>query len=317
MRHDLLGLGSFRTEVLTTVNDVIADRGVPMVKTSRVIEALERGTGMGPGVIEDQVLEMALYWRSHVPLLHGKGNLGTPDDPPANPIYTEVRLSDAGTVALAAEDRHGVQLPLGLIEGSVARGGARPPYAPVGVLRAVRRAVEDRGAGDAELVEVVGPPSFPTRCRVEGDHEAIARGEAADLVLTAHVAVAAGEATADVILDRFPPGVSPHDAMADLLHLGNAWWTGPDRRELSRRAAEMAVTDIRQGPVGSVFVAFRGVDDVELLVDGLLRVDGVREPHFRCSLPAPLADLVRLAADQPAQPLLTALDAFEAMLPER
>jgi hypothetical protein len=317
VRHDVLGLGSFRTEVLTSIGDVIADRGVPMVKTSLVIEALERRTGMGPGVIEDQMLAMALGWRSHVPLLHGKGNLGTQDDPPANPIYTEVRLSEAGTVAFAAEAEQGIQLPIGLIEGSLTRGGRRPAYAPRGVLAAVRRVVVEPSVDDGELAALVGAPSFPPGCLVEVDEVASAAGEEVDLVLTAEVLIEYGgpETVVTLFRDRMPPGEGLYDVVSRVLEgHRSGGWTGPDRRERARAARDLHLRDAHEGPGHSYRFVYDEGEDVSLLLDVFHHTEGVQQRHFKTVLPAPLADLVRLAADQPAEPLLAALDAFEAAL---
>jgi restriction system protein len=59
------------------------------------------------------------------------GNFGSRDgDPPAGWRYTDVRLSPAGQVALAAERGELAPVPVGLITGTTYQFGTRPPFRP-------------------------------------------------------------------------------------------------------------------------------------------------------------------------------------------
>jgi len=80
------------------------------------------------------IVEMTLPHRTALPLLQGSGHLGTADeDPPADCLYTEVRLAPRATRLLDL-DRRGARLPLAFVTGSPPPG--IPPFAVASVARA-------------------------------------------------------------------------------------------------------------------------------------------------------------------------------------
>jgi hypothetical protein len=137
-------------------------------------------------------------------LLDPSGNWGSQHgDPAADARYTEVRLSEVGALALAAERGEVGPIPLGLVEGSLYRDGPVPPFAPDRVLAALTT-----GGADA------GPPVLPTGGTVGGDIDALLAGRRARLRLGSTVVVEPGR----LVLTEVPLGVT-----IDLLveHLAN------------------------------------------------------------------------------------------------
>lgn len=171
------GLGPLEIAVLEAVDGLGGTTGAGRRRTDRVLERLEREHGIGPRYAYPVVLDLGTPWRLHLPLLDPNGNWGSQHgDPAADARYTEVRLSPAGALALAAERGELGPVPLGLIEGSLYRDGSVPPFAPRAVLAALRS-----GSGDA------GPPVLPTGGRVAGEVEALLAGRRARLTLSCTV----------------------------------------------------------------------------------------------------------------------------------
>lgn len=167
------GLGPLETAVLEVVAELGGTPGAGRRKTSRVLERLERAHGIGPRYAYPVLLDLGAPWRLHLPLLDPNGNWGSQHgDPAADARYTEVRLSPAGALALAAERGEIGPVPLGIVEGSLYRDGAVPPFDPVAVVEALAS-----GSGDA------GPPVLPTGGTVEGDVDALLAGRRARLRL--------------------------------------------------------------------------------------------------------------------------------------
>jgi hypothetical protein len=103
-------------------------------------------------------------------LVAHSGNFGDRTFPePANPGYTDCRVSHAGRLVLAAEAHRLAPVPAGLINGSTGQGGTRPPLKPFRVLGALRRLIENPRLPDSEILDVVGPPDFVSGCLVTGD----------------------------------------------------------------------------------------------------------------------------------------------------
>lgn len=168
------GLGPVEMAVLSAVESL---GGLPAARYRRSTELLgllDREWGLGPRYAYLLIADLGAAWRLHLPLLDCNGNWGGQSgDPPADARYTEVRLSPIGSLALAAERQELGPVPLGLIEGSLYRGGPVPPFGPAGVLGALRF-----GAADA------GPPVLPTGGQVNGQVEALLAGKPARLQLS-------------------------------------------------------------------------------------------------------------------------------------
>lgn len=170
------GLGAVEVEVLRAVAAACAGPGQPHCRTTVVLEELERTDGFGPGYALPVLSDMVADWVRHLPLLEGAGNWGSVHgDPPADARYTQVRLTPVGQLAVDAEAERVGPIPLGLIEGTLYRGGTIPPFSP----RAVLSALAD---GDS----TVGPPSAPTGT-ITGDWDALLSGAPARLQLGATI----------------------------------------------------------------------------------------------------------------------------------
>lgn len=199
-------------------------------------------------------------------------------------------MPELGALALAAERGEVGPIPLGLVEGSLYRDGAVPPFAPDRVLEALM-------AGGADA----GPPLLPTGGTVDGDIEALLAGHRARLTLGCTVVAEPGR----LVLTELPLGVTAN-LVAE--HLANrvAVQRGPrhasylgdvDRAEDGRGGATVPVLDVRDessGRFGSrvVCVLRAGADPEEARRWG--RSVWPVTVEVDCRLPAPMRR--RLAA---------------------
>jgi len=200
-----------------------------VVSCEAVLEELHRRTGIGPRVAYEPLCDLARPWVLQLCLLDFVGNFGSPEDPPADPQYTECSLSRLGEAALAAERGDIGSLPIGLINGTTHVGGVRPPLDPKKVVAAIR-AVVDPGVSDDDVVRLVSLPSFPTGCEVYADEALVASGNQVYLVVSARLDHDDGFVT----ISHLPPGssaVGVEEAIADLVN-------GPGRSAGSSRAEE-------------------------------------------------------------------------------
>jgi len=152
-------LGAVERAVLETLDELGARHDRPHVKCARVVQALAAGRGVSPRYGYDALCKLSQPWLQHVTLVDFHGNHGSPDDRPANPRYTEARLSHAGVIALAAERGVGPRVPVALINGDLHVDGSAPPYSPSRVLAALVAVIDDPGLADADIVELVGLPN--------------------------------------------------------------------------------------------------------------------------------------------------------------
>lgn len=188
------GLGALEVAVLAAVDEVGGRPGADHRWTALVLDVLESEQDFGARYAYPLLQDLAVPWRRHLPLLDPSGNWGSQyGDPAADARYTEVRLSEVGALALAAERGEVGPIPLGLVEGSLYRDGAVPPFAPDRVLEALTT-----GAADA------GPPVLPTGGTVDGDIEALLAGRRARLTLGCTIVVEPGR----LVLTEVPLGVT-------------------------------------------------------------------------------------------------------------
>ncbi len=126
------GLGLVDTALLLAVDAAGASERYK--KSSLILKRLTADTGEDASDACMAMTSLIQPWLAPLPLLDGNGNFGSPgNDPPADPGYTECRLSPAGRAAVAAERGDGPPVPLGLVNGSTFRGGLRPPFSPAAV----------------------------------------------------------------------------------------------------------------------------------------------------------------------------------------
>ena len=284
------GLGALEVAVLAAVAEVGGRPGADHRWTALVLDVLESEQDFGARYAYPLLQDLAVPWRRHLPLLDPSGNWGSQyGDPAAGARHTEVRLSEVGALALAAERGEVGPIPLGLVEGSLYRDGPVPPFAPDRVLEALTT-----GAADA------GPPVLPTGGTVDGDIEALLAGRRARLRLGCTVVVEPGQ----LVLTEVPLGVT-----IDLLveHLAirvadhrppryAAYLVGPDSGDDVPDVAPVPVLDVRDE--SSLF----GIRLVCVLRDGADPDDARRwvrsvwpvTVEVDCRLPAPMRR--RLAA---------------------
>jgi hypothetical protein len=132
------------------------------MKAERIVEAVDDVTGLGPGPSFDLILDHARPWVTPLLLIDFQGNIGSPDDGPAAPRYIEARLSPAGRLVCDTEAGRLAPIPVALITGNCHRGGVRPPLDPLRVITTLLRPVAEPDVGDEKLIDMVGPPVFPT-----------------------------------------------------------------------------------------------------------------------------------------------------------
>ena len=139
---DATGLGLLDVAILDACAAVGATHDRPFVKTRLVLDEVDARTGIGLRIASEPLYDLARPWVVHHRLLDVNGNVGSPDFGPADPRYTECRLTALGAEALAAERGDRSPLPIGLVTGDVHAGGRRPPFDPGRVADAVARANE-------------------------------------------------------------------------------------------------------------------------------------------------------------------------------
>jgi len=200
------GLGPIETNVLEAYGTVGAGAGQPMVKNQRILEVLFRDHRIAPLFGYRTICDFARPYVTHLELVEFNGNYGSPDFLEASARYTESRLSPLGEAALLAERSERSALPIGLINGSVHLDGPTPPFDPHRIVAALL-AVKD-GASDAELIDTVGPPSFPTGCHVDVDLAELAAGHEAVVRCEAHIDRAEN---GELVISRLPPRSSASD----------------------------------------------------------------------------------------------------------
>ena len=142
----------------------------------------------------------------HLPLVDFHGNYGSPDFGPASAPYTECRLTTLGEAALAAERGELGALPITLINGDLHQGRRRPPLDPRSILEAIRAAVS--GQSDDSIVEIVGLPSFPSRCGVTGHLSTFAAGSPSEIVASAAMVDGHEGGRSIVTITALPPFTS-------------------------------------------------------------------------------------------------------------
>lgn len=266
------GLDEVEAALLHAVDLLGADAEGEPVACSRVLRVLDQRGYASERAAYAALVRRGVPWSVHLPLVELLGNAGSRDDGPADPEHVDVRLSPVGALALAAEEGAVGPVPLGLIEGSVFRGGEQPPFEPAAVVSALL-------AGRTDL----GPPTFPTGGIVSGDLAALGRGEAVALTLSSAIRAEGGHLT----ITEIPYGVGPedlwqrvHDAGAALRALNEACPMRGIEDETSMRDGVRLTVEPDKGT------------DLRELRDWLLRIPPVSRT-VACRLPAPMPDWVR------------------------
>jgi hypothetical protein len=180
---DRSGLGLVDLSILGS----LADHGVrpdrPRTKCATAIWSLDRTLGLAPAYAYGALCDMARPWLLQLPLIDFHGNLGSRGVPDPPMRHCERRLSEIGALAVAAERGEIAPVPVGMINGDSHLLGHQPPF-PGDRIIAGLRLLLDHEAADEEVVEVVGPPSFPSGSAVSGDLDDLLAGQWAKLSRT-------------------------------------------------------------------------------------------------------------------------------------
>jgi hypothetical protein len=230
------GLGPLELALLDAVDLLGADADAPPVRCADVLDVVDRRQALGARYAWQALVDLGVPWRVHLPLVELDGNAGTQlGDAPADPEFVSVRLSPFGALVLAAEREEAGPVPVGLIEGSLYRGGKVPPYDPGAVVGALL-------AGE----EHAGLPVMPTGGTVGGDVVGLLAGRPVQLTLGCTFAAEAGR----LVITEIPLGV-PGGRIIDTI--ASAMLTaGPDLR-----------------PVRAAGCPVQHVEDETTMVDGL------------------------------------------------
>ncbi|MEM8696062.1 MAG: DNA gyrase subunit A, partial [Pseudomonadota bacterium] len=160
--------------------------GRPYRKSAKIVgDVMGNYHPHGDSAIYDALARMTQDWSLRVPLVDGQGNFGSMDpDPPASMRYTEARLNKVAMTLLDDLDKDTVdfipnydgsttepqvlpaRFPNILVNGAggIAVGMATniPPHNLGEVLDACRAYIDNPAITNAELIEIVPAPDFPT-----------------------------------------------------------------------------------------------------------------------------------------------------------
>jgi hypothetical protein len=323
---DRTGCGLVELTVLQSLEGLTAGRPRAHVRSDRVTAAVEERIGLGPRYGYQVLVGLAQHWTIPVALVSGIGNFGNRDFvPPAEERYTESRQSHAGQLVLDAEAGRLAPVPVGLINGTVYRGGSQPALEPFRVLAALRRLLNEPRMSDEDVLDTVGPPYSVVGSEITGDLDALLCGRRAEIREAARIRVtdvpvpellreppspSAGRRVfatgglhqrdsgppfaAHLVIESLPAAVGSSEAVRAITSriLSRRW--RDSHPELAERAG-LPVKDIYDGSGEydvKIYVQLEAGTDPAAARDQLLAVDGVgRDATW--AFPAPLAGLLR------------------------
>ncbi len=180
------GLKPVHRRILYAMHEGGYSHDKSMKKCANVVgDVMGRYHPHGDSAIYDALVRMAQPFSMGLPLIDGQGNFGSVDgDPPAAMRYTECRMDEAASFILADIDKSTVdfqdnydasreepvvlpaRFPNLLVNGGggIAVGMATnvPPHNLGEIIDAATALIDDPSIGDAELLEIVPGPDFPT-----------------------------------------------------------------------------------------------------------------------------------------------------------
>lgn len=243
------GLDDVSVALLDAIDLLLVDEPV---RCSDVLAAVAALHGGDPSTTWPMLLGLGLPWRRHLPLVELYGSCGAVGgDPPADASAVEARLSEYGSLALAAERGETGPIPLGLVEGSWTSEGPVPSFAPAAVVGALL-------AGGADA----GPPVMPGGGTVEGDVEALLLGEPVRLTLGCTIRPEGG----NLVITELPIGVTVDQVLQAVADRGMRYEDDADgrRTRLVRR---------RSSPVVGIYDETTARDGLRILVRLVERSD--------------------------------------------
>ena len=248
------GIDAVTLSVLETLDALGARPDSIYRKSAGVVARVYTDAGIPAGLAYEAVCATSAAWLVPIPLVDFHGNLGSSDshDEPAGARSTEIRLSVAGTMALASERGELPRLPVRLVNGDLALGGASPPFDPVRLAAALRATAS--GDSDDASVELLGLPSFPTGCVVEGDRAELASGQPTKLRLRARVEIEDHPGGAQLVVTNLPYGVGADDAAQSIAARIDAARNADEFERHGKLSAELdiALRDVRNETISEV-----------------------------------------------------------------
>jgi hypothetical protein len=295
---DRTGIGLVELEILAALDALRAGSHATPSRCNKVIDLVDERIGLAPRHGYEVLCDLGRPWTVPLRLVEFEGDYGTRDAPPfsAGAAYTNARLSRVGELVLAAERGKLAAVPIGLINGNAYAAGTRPSFSPQGVLAAIRRVLEEPTIDDDTLLELIGPPQFPTGCTVTGEVSALASGSLSLLTLSAHIRIDAE--SRQLVIENIPPNVGPEFVIKSIENRRRRTvWEAVHPELAGSGRVTLAEVENLSTPDRDRIVCTAGADvDLGQLRDQLLAVNGVMTALV-VQLPAPLCDLVRRFVD--------------------
>jgi hypothetical protein len=321
---DRSGCGQAELAVLESLESLTAGRRPRHhVRSARALKALDERIGLGPRYGYQVLVDLARPWTVAVRLVSGRGNFGDRVfTEPAGASYTESRPSRVGQLVLDAEAGRMAPVPVGLINGSVYRGGRQPPLEPLAAINALRQLLDNPKMPDTKVLEIAGGPYSVTGCEISGDVAGLLQGRPAEIRETGritltgvpvpqrapqqspgspgrHIAVGSGgnidgpRFQAHVIVESLPAEVTVPEAVEAIVSRSRARQRR-DYPELAERTglpiADLTDESPRYGV--SIHLKLSPGSDPAAVRDRLREIDGVVWSST-WQYPAPLAKILR------------------------
>jgi len=180
------GLKPVHRRILWSMHENGYEWNKPYRKSARIVgDVIGKYHPHGDQAVYDALVRMAQHFSMRLPLIDGQGNFGSVDgDPPAAMRYTEARMAKPAMNLLADIEKETIdfqanydgmekeptvlpaRFPNLLVNGAggIAVGMATniPPHNLGEVIDATVALIEDPQTSDANLVEIVPGPDFPT-----------------------------------------------------------------------------------------------------------------------------------------------------------
>ena len=241
------GLKPVHRRILWGMYDLGARPDRPTMKCARVTgEVMGKYHPHGDSAIYDALVRMGQWFSLRHPLVHPKGNFGTPDDPPAAARYTECRLAPIAMDMLAGIEEDTVdfvdnysgeftepvllpsRFPNLLVNGSqgIAVGMATniPPHNLGEVIDATIHLLANPDATPDDLMEFVKGPDFPTGGIMMGRQGIIDayRTGRGSIRIRAVAEIEEGRTNDHIIVTKLPYQVSPSSVLLKIKELVDA-----------------------------------------------------------------------------------------------
>ncbi len=238
------GLKPVHRRILWGMHDLGARPDRPTIKCARVTgDVMGKYHPHGDSAIYDALVRMGQNFSLRHPLIHPKGNFGTPDDPPAAARYTECRLAEIALAMLDGIDEDTVdfvdnysgefqepsllpaRFPNLLVNGSqgIAVGMATniPPHNLGEVIDATTHLIDHPDATPDDLMAFIKGPDFPTGALMMGrqgilDAYRTGRGS---IRLRAVAEIVEGKRNDMIVVSKLPYQVSPSTVLVKIKEL--------------------------------------------------------------------------------------------------